>query len=158
MLGAVYPQPREERYTRNKEALLADIKVSLGGYVAEKMHTGTSSSGVSDDFKKAMQVSSAMVWRFGMSDAGFVGDFSALIAPQGEQAVSFLSEALKEKLNNETNKIINTCLKEVEDLLKKEWNVVERFAKELLEKDELEYDEIESIFKEYGKSHYTKPA
>ena len=52
-----------------------------------------------------------------------------------------------------------SCLKDVEDLLKKEWPIVERFVKELLEKEELEYDEIEAIFKECGKSHnFKKPA
>ncbi len=157
MLGAVYHQPREELYTRNKEALLADIKVNLGGYVAEKIHTGTTSSGVSDDFKKAMQTASSMVWKLGMSDAGYIGDYTTL-AGSVQQPTSFLSQALTEKLNSETDKILKKCLKEVEDLLKKEWQIVERFVKELLEKDELEYDEIEEIFKEYGKTHYSKPA
>ena len=157
MLGAVYHQPREELYTRNKEALLADIKVNLGGYVAEKIHTGTTSSGVSDDFKKAMQTASTMVWKLGMSDAGYIGDYTTL-AGSAQQPTSFLSQALTEKLNSETDKILKKCLKDVEDLLKKEWQIVERFAKELLEKDELEYDEIEAIFKEFGKTHYSKPA
>ena len=150
-LGAVYGQPREELYTRNKERLLADIKVKLGGYTAEKIRFGTTSDGVAADFNGAMQLAHGMVWKVGMSEAGFVGDFSMI--PESQ-----LSESIKEKLNNETNKIINTCLKQVEELLKKEWEIVERFVKELLEKEELEYDEIETIFKEYGKSHYYKPA
>ena len=150
-LGAVYAQPREELYTRNKERLLADIKVKLGGYVAEKTKFGTTSDGVASDFKGAMQVAHAMVWKVGMSDAGLVGDYT--IIPESQ-----LSEVIKEKLNNETDKIIKTCLKEVEELLKKEWQIVERFVKELLEKEELEYDEVEAIFKEYGKTHIYKSA
>ncbi|MFC1624366.1 AAA family ATPase [Candidatus Omnitrophota bacterium] len=145
-LGVVHPQPREELYTHNKEALLADIKVSLGGYVSEKIHSGTTSDGVTSDFNKAMRRAHTMVWRLGMSEAGMVGDYT--IIPESQ-----LSEKVKEKLNNETNKILTACLKEVEELLKKEWPIVERFSKELLEKDELEYDEIETIFKEYGKGH-----
>ena len=35
----------------------------------------------------------------------------------------------------------------------KERPLLERFVKELLEKEELDYDEIENIFNEYGKSH-----
>ena len=150
-LGAVYRQPREELYTRSKHALLADIKVSLGGYVAEKKHSGTTSNGVASDFNNAMSLAHNMVWKIGMSDAGYVGDYSIIPPTQ-------LSETVKEKLNAETHKIITTCLKEVEELLAKEWVVVERFAKELLEKEELEYDEIESIFKEYGKTHNYKPS
>jgi len=148
-LGAVHHQPREELYTNNKEKILADIKVSIGGYVAEKTRFGTTSDGVAVDFRNAMWKAHNMVWMVGMSDAGYIGDYT--IIPESQ-----LSESLKEKLNAETDKIIKTCLKDVEDLLKKEWPIVERFAKELLEKEELEYDEIEAIFKECGKSHNCK--
>jgi cell division protease FtsH len=148
-LGVVHSQPREELYTHNKEKLLADIKVSLSGYVAEKLRFNTTSTGVSSDFNKAMRIAHGMVWQIGMSDAGFVGDYSAI--PEAQ-----ISESLKEKLNAETNKIIQNCLKNAEDLLKKEWPIVERFVKELLEKEELEYDEIEAIFTEYGKGHNFK--
>ncbi|MFC1667075.1 AAA family ATPase [Candidatus Omnitrophota bacterium] len=150
-LGVVHPQPREELYLHDKGKLLADIKVSLGGYIAEKIRFETTSSGVSSDFKNAMIKAHAMVWKIGMSDAGFVGDYSIIPPTQ-------LSESLKEKLNTETSKIINACLKDVQELLDKEWKIVQRFVKELLEKEELEYDEIEDIFKEYGKTHSYKPA
>ncbi len=46
-LGMVTHHPREELHTQNKNKLLADIKVSLSGYVAEKIKYGTTSSGVS---------------------------------------------------------------------------------------------------------------
>ena len=150
-LGAVYGQPREEMYTRNKQRILADIKVKLGGYVAEKKRFGTTSDGVAADFHGAMRLAHAMVWKVGMSEAGYVGDYT--IIPESQ-----LSEKVKEKLNAETNKIINACLKDVEELLDKEWTIVQRFVKELLEKEELEYDEIETIFKEYGKTHSYKAA
>lgn len=143
-LGVVHHHPREEIFTKSREALLADIKVSLGGYVAEKMRFGTSSSGVSMDFKMAMATAHAMVWSLGMNDAGFIGDYATI--PESQ-----LSEKVKETLNNETQKIFQKCLKDVEDLLLKEKELLERFVKELMEKEELDYDEIDSIFREYGK-------
>ena len=86
-----------------------------------------------------------------MSDAGYMGDYTVI--PK-----DLLSESLKEKLNAETDKIMQSCIKDAEALLKKEWVIVERFVKELLEKEELEYDEIEAIFREYGKNHnFKKP-
>ncbi|MCX5687356.1 MAG: AAA family ATPase [Candidatus Omnitrophica bacterium] len=148
-LGAVHSQPREELYTHNKEKLLADIKVSISGYIAEKIRFGTTSTGVSSDFQKSMQIANYMVWKVGMSEAGYVGDYTAI--PE-----NLLSEALKERLNAETDKIIQNCIKDAEALLKKEWPIVERFVKELLEKEELEYDDIEAIFNEYGKGHNFK--
>lgn len=145
-LGVVYHQPREEVFTHNKDRLLADIKVSLGGYVAEKMRFGTTSDGVAADFKQAMIVAHNMVWRFGMSDGEYLGDYTAIPETQ-------LSDKVKETLNEEVDKIFKRCLKDVEALLLKEKPLLERFVKELLEKEELDYDEIENIFNEYGKSH-----
>ena len=63
-----------------------------------------------------------------------------------------ISEEIKQKLNNEVQEILQECLKEVEDLLRKESGLLDRFAQELLTKDELNYDEIEAIFNEFGKS------
>ena len=148
-LGVVYHPPREELHTRSKEMYLADIKVSLGGYVAEKIKVGQTSSGVESDFKKAMLIAHNMVWMLGMGDSGFLGDFT--IVPKDQ-----VSEDLKKKLNDDTNKIFQKCFKDVEELLEKEHPILDRFAKELLKKEELEYDEIEMIFKEYGKKPIRK--
>ena len=145
-LGVVYHQPREEMFTHNKERLLADVKVALGGYVAEKMRFGTTSDGVAADFRQAMIIAHNMVWRFGMGDAEYLGDYTAIPETQ-------LSDKVKETLNEEVDKIFRACLKDVEALLKKEKPLLDRFVKELLEKEELEYDEIEAIFTEYGKTH-----
>jgi len=145
-LGVVHPQPREEYFTESKNKLLADIKVSLSGYMAEKIKFTTTSNGASMDFRSAMVIAHSMVWRWGMGISDLVGDYTVIPKEQ-------LSEDIKKTLNDETQQILQKCCKETEDILKKEWQIVERFAKELLEKKELEYDEIEAIFKEYGKKH-----
>lgn len=144
-LGVVYRSPTEELHTKSKDGFLADIKTALGGYMAEKIKVGVTSSGVSSDFKQAMLRAHIMVWKLGMGDSGLLGDFTSIPPEQ-------LSEDMKKKLNNDTNKIFQHCFKEVEELLTKEGEILERFAKELLKKEELEYDEIEAIFKEYGKA------
>jgi len=144
-LGAVLHQPREELLTTSKEQGLANIKVCLGGYVAENLKFRTTTTGVADDLQKATAYAHAMVWKFGMGNNGYLGDYS--IIPESQ-----ISNELKEKLNQETQEILQKCYQEVENLLKKEWTIMERFVSELLEKEELEYDEIEAIFAEYGKN------
>ena len=143
-LGVVHHQPREEVFTFDKNRLLADVKADLAGYVAEKIKFGTTSSGVAMDFKQAMFIAHSMVWKYGMSEKSYLGDYTSI--PESQ-----ISEKLKEELNNETGKIFEKCLKDVEELLVKERPILDRFAKELLEKEELDYDEIDAIFKEYGK-------
>lgn len=156
-LGMVVPHPREELHVHTKEELLGVIKSHLGSYVAEKLKFGTTTTGVGQDFRMAMVYAHQMVWRYGMGKSGMVGDYSVLESglDQGRgfrslQNVSFLSEKIKEQLNNETQEILQESLKEVEDLLKKESKLLDRFAQELLTKEELNYDEIEAIFNEYG--------
>jgi cell division protease FtsH len=150
-LGVVHHQPKEEYYTHTKEKLLADVQVSVGGYVAERIKYKTTSSGVSSDFKKATTMVHGMVWGLGMSeDKSLMGDYTALPPEQ-------ISEKLRAKLNSEEEKLMNICYNKVETMLNEEWEIVDRFVKELLEKEELEYDEIEAIFKEYGKGGYELP-
>jgi cell division protease FtsH len=144
-LGMVSHHPREELHTHNKEKLMADIKVALAGYVAEKLRYGTTSTGVSSDFQKATQIAHAMVWKFGMGNSCMVGDFSSI--PENE-----ISNTLKEKLNNESIDIMNGCMENVGKFLKDEWKMVEALANELIQKTELDYDSIESILQAFGKT------
>ncbi|MFH1723842.1 MAG: AAA family ATPase [Elusimicrobiota bacterium] len=143
-LGVVHATPREEMYSSDRNTLMAHIKVSLGGFVAEKFKYGVTTDGVSADFANATRYAHMMVWRLGMGTNGFIGDFTTL--PESQ-----LSEGLKAKLNAETQEILRQALAEVERTLKDEWRIVERFVGELLSKDELDYDEIAQVFEQYGK-------
>ena len=78
-----------------------------------------------------------------MSESGIIGDYMSIPPEQ-------LSEDLKNRLNQETQKIMQDCLKNVESRISKERNLLDRFAQELLKKEELDYDEIQNIFNEYG--------
>ncbi|HXV27560.1 MAG TPA: AAA family ATPase, partial [bacterium] len=145
-LGVVHHTPRDEFFTQDRETIMANIKSALAGYVGEKIKYGTTSNGVASDFQTAMHLAHQMVWRLGMGPSGLVGDYTAI--PQEQ-----LSEETKSRLNQDTALIIKQSLKEVEDLLAKERDVFERFAHELLTREELDYDEIEGIFAEYGKAN-----
>ncbi len=151
MLGFVSHRPSEELHTSNKEHLLANIKVSIASYVAEKLKFDTTSSGVGggkgSDFDTAMRYAHYMVWQLGMGDSGMIGDFYSLTSPQGQVMIS---EKTKEILDNDTQKILQDCVKEITELLQDKIDLLETFAQELLKKEELEYDEIESIFDKFG--------
>ena len=153
-LGVVYHAPREDYYSETRDMLLADIKAALAGYVAEKLKCRSTTSGVSDDFRKAMAIAHRMVWQYGMGTNGFIGDYELLAgtwAFRKGASGDHLSDRVKEKLNDETHLILSTCMKETEALLQREDVLLERFKDELLKKNELEYDDIEAIFAEYGK-------
>jgi cell division protease FtsH len=159
-LGVVHPTPMEEWHLQDRETLMADIKVCVASYVAEKIKFGTTTTGVggspSSDFYHASSIANAMVWRFGMGPSGLIGDFTVNPA--------LLSDDIKHRLNQDVEKMLKDCMTEVEALLRKENVLFDRFAHELITKDELDYDEIEAIFAEYGKvnprrfSGYVPPA
>ncbi|MDI6641797.1 MAG: AAA family ATPase [Elusimicrobiota bacterium] len=153
-LGVVSHHPRAEFWTASKEKLLADIKVFLAGYVAEKKKFNITSSGVESDLQHSTKIAHDMVWRLGMSADGsedaLIGNFAAL----NEKEVS---ESLKEKLNSQTLKILQDCMRKVEEFLSSEWQIVEYFAQKLIEKEEFDYDEIEAIFKSLKKERAIRP-
>lgn len=161
-LGYVYHRSREELHIHNRQYYLANIKVSLGSYVAENLKFNTTTSGVDEDFHQAMWWAYNMVWRWGMGSSGIKGNFKALERSFGASGWSFaptnfVSEKTKEKLDEDVQIILQQCIKEVEALLTKEYQLLDIFAQKLIEKQELDYDEIEAIFKECGKARL-KPA
>jgi cell division protease FtsH len=150
MLGFVSHRPAEELHSATKEKLLADIKVAVASYVAERLKFGSTSSGVgggqNSDFGHAMRIAHTMVWSLGMGKSGLIGDFGVLRTPWD----SIISEKTKETLDSDAQAIIQECIKEVTDILSSKIDLLECFAQELLKKEELEYDEIESIFTKFN--------
>ncbi|HNV23265.1 MAG TPA: AAA family ATPase [Candidatus Omnitrophota bacterium] len=150
-LGFIYQRPTEELHSSNKEHLLANIKVSLASYAAEQLKFGATSSGVGggpgSDFDHAIKIAYAMVWQYGMGKSGLLGNFTSMITPQGQ---SLLSEKTKETLDNDVQVILQDCLKEITRILSDKKEILEYFAQKLLEKEELEYDEIVAIFDKFN--------
>ncbi len=150
-LGMVYRRPAEEQYAPDQNELLADIKVSIASYVAEKLKFGITTQGVgggpSSDFHRAMTVAKNMVWNLGMGKSGLIGDFESMNNNFGMPAIS---EKTKEMLDNDVQDILQNCVREVDGILKNKKDVLDEFAQELLKKDDLEYDEIKAIFDKHG--------
>jgi cell division protease FtsH len=152
-LGFVAPRPREEVNIRSKEWYLAEIKVSVASYAAEMIKFGTTGSGVSGDFQSALSIARQMVWNWGMGNSGMLGD---LQMPTGRNGEPFLSEKTKEKLDNDVQEILRSCLQEVSDILSQNRGLLDAFAAELMAKGELEYDEIQAIFDKFGLKPQTR--
>ena len=94
-----------------------------------------------------------MVWNWGMGNSGMLGD---LQMPSGRNGEPFLSEKTKEKLDNDVQEILQSCLQEVSDILSQNRGLLDAFASELMAKGELEYDEIQAIFDKFGLKPQTR--
>jgi len=149
-LGYAHPVPREELHIDTRNMLLGDIKTSLASYVAEKIKFGSTGSGVTADFASALKIAHDMVYRYGMGKSGIMGNFYG--ARWWGNLPSFtISESLRKTMDEDVQAILQDCLKEVEETLNQERELLEYFAQELLKKGELEYDEIVEVFKKHGK-------
>ena len=149
--GVSWSHQKEETLSFNQKEALASIKCGLGGYVAEKIKYSYSSGGVEQDFKTIMGIAYSMVYRWGMGESGYLGNFSALFLTN-RSTEPMISEEAKAKLDADVQKIIKQCKDEVEQVLIENRALLDKFAAELLEKEELDYDQMEEIFKAFGKT------
>jgi len=141
--GATWTPEREDTFIKDSNKMLSQIKICLGSYAAEKIKYNATTNGVYSDFSTAMHYAHQMAWNVGMGKSGMLGNWEIL---------NDVSETMKARLDTDVQDILKTCLDEVNTLLKKEEPLLDRLAKELVEKNELNYDEIEAIFKEFGKN------
>ncbi|MEI8350271.1 MAG: AAA family ATPase [Candidatus Omnitrophota bacterium] len=144
--GVTWTPEKEEITIRDKNHLLANIKSFLAGYASEKIKYGVTSVGTGSDFEEATRLAYLMTWRLGMGKSGYVGDFKGSF---------FQNRALPyfyDQLDKDGNEILQECMRETEEILRKNWDIVDEMAASLIEKDELDYDEIEAIFKKHGKA------
>jgi cell division protease FtsH len=116
----------EERYSHTKEDIEKQIKICLGGRVAEKFITKTESTGASDDLKKATNLARSLVCSFGMSH------FGSISVEYGSVEYQMLSEETKKALDKETFSLLNKMLKEVESQLHENLLVIETMVDKLL--------------------------
>ena len=143
-LGVVHHMPIEELHVPDRDSYIGWLKASLGGFAAEKIKYGVTSSGVGSDFAHAANTAHRMVWGMGMGKSGFIGDYSSIRKSERSAVITDL-------LEKETQELMREQLTEVEKLLTEHWKIVERFTAELIKREELDYDEIALIFDEFGK-------
>ncbi|MDA9982385.1 ATP-dependent zinc metalloprotease FtsH, partial [Gammaproteobacteria bacterium] len=67
-LGITMQLPVEDRYSQDREYLLARIAVLMGGRIAEELFMKQMTTGAANDFEQATQLAQNMVSRWGMSD------------------------------------------------------------------------------------------
>jgi len=149
-LGVSWSHEKDETRSFHEKEARAHIMCSLGGYVAEHIKFGYHSSGVAGDFKNILRAAHQMVYMWGAGESGLLGNFYEVYGSE-RSGKPVLSDAMKAKLDEDVQKILRDCLKETEKILKREEPLMDKFAKELLEKEELDYDQMEAIFKEFGK-------
>jgi cell division protease FtsH len=153
-LGMVMQLPEGDRISMSRSQLLARIKVSMGGRIAEEMVFGHDkvTTGASSDIQSATKIARGMVTIWGLSDRlGFQ------MYEERQQEVFLghsvsqskpLSEMTAQMVDEEVRKILDSCYEETQQLLKKNLPKLHLLAKTLLEYETLSGDEIKALMEE----------
>lgn len=134
----------------SKEDCLNDIKVSLGGYVAEKLIFGDvkRTSGASDDLRKATTMASAIIRRYGLGNRPEVTTY--MIGEQGTSGGMLINDDTKSAANAEIRNIITLCMNEVENTFKEQhWkNMLKKSALYLADNTNMPKEKMEELYNE----------
>ena len=141
--------PFDDKKLHSRNDFLANIVVSLGGYVAEKMIFGDVTTGPSNDLQVSTALARQMVTEYGMSDKigalALENEFASLPGHRTIQKnVNYSSETAK-IIDEETSKIVNSCLKEAEGILKKHQKALHDISETLIKTEVLERAEFEKL-------------
>ena len=153
-LGLTMQLPMDEKHTYSRSYLLNNIRILLGGRVAEELIFREITTGAGNDIERATEMARKMVCEWGMSEA--MGPLS--FGKKEEQI--FLgreiaqhrdySEATAVRIDDEVKKLVVGAKDEVTALLTENLAALKGLAKALLERETLVLDDIERIVAEAG--------
>ena len=147
-LGVTISLPEDDSYSKNKQELLGRIKTAMGGYVAEELVYGQTTTGVSNDIKQATAIAQKMVTELGMSKLGFVNysddDHPLFLGRDINQRKSFSEETAK-TIDEEVRSILESCLSEARKILSEHRSELDRLAQCLVEKETLDDNQVREI-------------
>ena len=146
--GVTMGLPETDQSYVKKSTLMSHIKMAMGGYIAEKMLNGQTSTGPSSDIKQATDIARRMVTEFGMSNLGFIS-----LGSEGEplflgreiaQHKDFSEETAK-KIDAEVNAILDECMKDATRILQEHRDQLDKLANELIVKETLDDNEVRAL-------------
>ena len=148
--GYTSSRPDEDKAYRTKSQLMESIVIALGGKAAEEVALGEQSTGAYGDLKTANNVARNMVTKFGMSDKLgnliFANESDEVFIGRDFGHIKNYSEEMAAEIDNEVKGIIDSAYDRARELLKENFEKLQKIANALLEKEKLEGAEFEEIF------------
>ena len=141
--------PAEDRYIHTRSYWINQIKVLYGGHIAEKIIFNEVSTGAGNDIIRASDIARRMVCEWGMSTK--LGPLT--FGKKNEQI--FLgreisqhrdySELTAELIDAEVKDIVETSMREAEEMLKNNMKLFTGMAEALIERETLNAEEIKLL-------------
>lgn len=147
-LGVTMSLPEKDVLTKTRKSLVGWIKICMGGYAAENIVYGETTTGTSNDIKQATSVATRMVTEWGMSPLGFVNygdeDEPLFLGRELAQHKSY-SDSTATKIDEEVRKILFECMDDVNKILTEHREQLDKLTQKLVEVETLDDKEIREL-------------
>lgn len=150
--GYTLTLPKEDRYYFTRSEILDQIKILMGGRVAEFLIFNETSTGVHNDLIQATELARKMVCEYGMSEIMgpvafsrskeqvFLGRDIAR-GPNNSQEVDYA-------IDKEIRQILEDACNKSEEIIKNNLNKLHLIATNLLQRDKLDGEELRQLMRE----------
>ena len=141
--------PKEEKMgIMTKEELESQIIGLMGGRAAERLFLNATTTGASDDFKKATRIARSMVTKYGMSDLGpmqLEEEQEGVFLGRDYNKTKNFSDQVALEIDKAVRKIVDDCYDKAVEILKKNEKLVHLLADALVENETLTKEQIECL-------------
>jgi cell division protease FtsH len=160
-LGLSMSLPLKDQVTLSKDQALAQIRVAMGGRIAEEMVFGQYNSGARSDIEKATGLARRMVCEFGMSDelgpvryavnegSEFLGSEIALSREYSEETAR--------RIDGEVRRIIDECYARAKAEIESHRADLDLLAQALLKHETLTVEEVRLLLDTRDMDAIVKP-
>ena len=147
-LGVAISLPERDRHIMTRKQLLARLRVTFGGRIAEELFCGDVSSGAAMDIRQATAIARAMVMEYGMSDR--LG-FQLLGIDESknpwEQPDKLYSDETAKLIDDEVKRVIDKTYGEARAMLESRRDKLDALAQALLKFETLSREEVDRLMR-----------
>ncbi len=148
-LGLAMSLPEKDSYSRGRGWLMARIQIAYGGYIAEKMFFGETSTGTQNDLQQATDIARKMVVDWGMSDVGPIAfgqeDEPIFLGKEIARHKDY-SEDTAQRIDGAVSEILLKCYEDTQRILEENRGQIETLAEALILRETLNDADIRDLF------------
>ena len=148
-LGLTVSLPKEDSYSHTKSWLQDQLVILFGGYAAESIVYGDTTTGTKNDIERATDIARRMVCEWGMSeDVGAVAygqeDEPIFMGKEIERHKGY-SEESAQKIDRAVEKLLNEARKRTVKILTEHRDQLDKLTQALVEKETLDDKEVREL-------------
>lgn len=144
--GMTMHLPEDDNTLVSRTKMLSEIKVFMGGQIAEKIFMGDITTGASNDIERATSIAQRMVKKYGMTSLGSI-EFGNDDSIESYNPVLNYSQKTAEEIDQEVRKLMKDCYAEAEKIIIEHKDKLLVLKNLLRENEIVNSEEFEQLFK-----------